>query len=202
MRGRRQKAEGRRRKVHAGLWLLLFVGLVVEVLGQDELPKLNPPLGEIPPSYWELHGNTVTGLCVVALLLVGLGVWLLLRPKPVVPVPPAVEARKALEALTNRPEDGAVLSRVSQVLRHYIQAAFELPPGELTTAEFCRQMEGQERIGNELSGTIAKFLHQCDDRKFAPTSQPELGAVAQARCLLEQVESRKSQCMAASEQVV
>ena len=50
----------------------------------------------------------------------------------------------------SRPEDGALLSQVSQILRHYVVAAFDLPPGELTTAEFCRAIAGHARIGPEL----------------------------------------------------
>ena len=64
------------------------------------------------------------------LALVALAVWWLTRPKPPVVVPPEVQARQALEPLRQQAEDGAVLSQVSQILRHYVSAAFALPPGE------------------------------------------------------------------------
>jgi len=172
----------------------IFVCWEATALAQEELPALRPPLGEIPPTFWELHGTTVILLAVLALLLVGLGVWLWLRPKPVVPVPPEVAARKALEALANRLEDGALLSRVSQILRRYIQAAFELPPGETTTGEFCELIAGHDQIGPELSEALARFLHESDARKFA-LSNPSapLGAAARALELVALGETRRTQ---------
>ncbi len=118
-------------------------------------------------------------------------VWFLTRPKPPVILPPAVQARQALEALRQLAEDGALLSRVSQILRRYFAAAFGLPPGELTTAEFCRALAGLEPVGSELAGEVSDFLRQCDQRKFAPAAPaPPLGAVAQALKLIDLAEAR------------
>ena len=107
-------------------------------------------------------------------------------------VPPEVQARQALEPLRQQPEDGALLSRVSQILRHYVAAAFDLPPGELTTAEFCRAIAGHGRIGPELSAALSDFLRQCDQRKFAPPAPvPPFSAVAQALKLIDQAQIRR-----------
>jgi hypothetical protein len=158
----------------------------------EKIPPLLPPRGEIPPSFWEQHGLLVV---LVGLLLLGLvcaGIWWLMRPKAPVITPPAEQARQALEPLGRQPEDGAVLSRVSQVMRHYLAAAFGLPAGEQTTAEFSRVLVSHAAIGPALSVPVTNFLRQCDERKFAPGSAgAPLGAVAQALQLLEQAEARR-----------
>ena len=61
-----------------------------------------------------------------------------------------------------------MLIRVSQVLRHYLTVAFSLPPGELTSAEFCLLIGEDKAIGPELAADVTGFLRRCDERKFAP----------------------------------
>jgi hypothetical protein len=103
---------------------------------------------------------------------------------------PEVQARQALEPLRQQPEDGALLSRVSQVLRHYVATAFDLPPGELTTAEFCAAIAAHGPIGPELSTALSEFLRQCDQRKFSPPAPaPPFSAVAQALKLIDQAQT-------------
>jgi hypothetical protein len=129
---------------------------------------------------------------VLLLALVCVVVWLLTRPRPPVVVPPEVQARAALEPLRQQPEDGALLSHVSQILRHYVAAAFDLPAVELTTTEFCRAIAGHDPIGRELSAALTEFLHGCDQRKFSPTvPAPPLGAAAQALKLIDQAQTRR-----------
>ena len=157
----------------------------------DEIPALRPPHAEMPPAFWEQHGLWVILVGVLLLALVGAAAWFLLRPKPLAVVPPEIQARQALEPLRPQPEDGPLLSRVSQVLRHYVAAAFDLPPEELTTAEFCRAMASHAPIGAELAAALGEFFRQCDQRKFAPPAPaPPLGAVAQALRLIDQAQSR------------
>jgi len=136
--------------------------------GEDALLKLRPPRGEIPPTFWERNGVWIIAAVVVLLVVIALVAWWLTRPKPTVPVPPDVQARKALDPLRQKAEDGAVLSQVSQILRHYVSAAFALPPGEMTTGDFCRAIADQGRLGDDLSAALSDFLRKCDERKFAP----------------------------------
>jgi len=92
------------------------------------------------------------------------------------------------------------LSRISQILRRYVGAAFALPPGEMTTADFCRAIAGHERLGAELSATLGDFLRRCDERKFAPAApRPSLGAAAQALKIVELAEVRRAQLRQADE---
>jgi uncharacterized protein DUF4381 len=173
---------------------LMFPGLLFGAgaeEGPEKIPPLQPPRGEIPPGFWELYGVWVVVGSVVFLALCAALVWYLTRPKSVVPVPPGAQARQALERLRQQPEDGVVLSRVSQVVRRYAAQAFGLPPGELTTSEFCQALAGQQRVGPDLAGALAEFLRQCDERKFAPAVPgPALGAVARALELIETSEAR------------
>ena len=158
----------------------------------DDIPALRPPHAEIPPTFWEQYGLWVIVLGVLLLALVCAAAWFLTRPKPPVIVPPEVQARRVLEPLRRQPDDGALLSRVSQVLRHYVAAAFELPPGELTTAEFCRAIAGYAPIGPELSAALSGFLRLCDQDKFSPPAPvPPFGAVAQALKLIDQAQARR-----------
>ena len=127
------------------------------------------------------------------LVLVCVAVWFLLRRKPLALIPPEVEAVQALEPLRQQPEDGVVLSRVSQILRRYVVAAFDLPPGELTTTDFSRAIAGQGQVGPELSAALTEFLRQCDQRKFSPPAPaPPLSAAAQALKLIEQAQARRA----------
>ncbi len=160
--------------------------------GQDAF-KLRPPHEELPPTYWEQYGAwTVVGI-VMLLLLVGAALWWMLRPKPVVPEPIEVLARRELEALRQRVEDGQVLSQISRVVRGYVAGAFQLPPGEMTTSEFCRAVAGHEKIGPELAAHVSDFLRRCDELKFSPAGPPlPIGAAARALELVELGEARRA----------
>jgi hypothetical protein len=175
------------------LVLQLSFGAATNSGAPDEIPALRPPHGEIGPEFWEQYGWWVMLWGALLLALICAVTWLLTRPKPPEVVPPEVLARAALEPLRQQPEDGALLSRVSQILRHYVAAAFDLPPGELTTAECCRAIAGQGQIGPELSAALSGFLRQCDQRKFSPPPPaPPLSAVVQALQLIEQTQARRA----------
>ena len=160
----------------------------------NEPLTLLPPYGELPPTFWEQNATVISfaGIGVVALLAFFL--WLAFRPKPKIIVPPEIQAREALHKLSTQPEDGAMLSRVSQIVRHYFSAAFQLSPGELTTTEFCHEISGNEKIGAELSTAAANFLRESDARKFSVTAGSEkMDATNRALNLVEQAEQRRMQ---------
>jgi hypothetical protein len=162
--------------------------------GTNAIPALLPPYDEMPPTFWERCGIwvLVTVLGVVALGV--LGMWLYFRPKPHAILPPEVQARLALEALRQRPEDADCLGTVSQILRKYFIGAFELPPGELTTAEFCRALSSHDQIAAELSSAVADFLRRCDERKFSlMVAAAPLGAVIRGLELVALGEARRAQ---------
>jgi hypothetical protein len=127
-------------------------------------------------------------------------IWLLVRPRPPVPIPPAVQARKELEPLKQKPEEGILLSQISQILRHYLAAVFPLPRGELTTTDLSRSIIQDQKIGPELGGEVIEFLRACDLRKFAPCPPPApLDAVSRALSLIDRAEKRLAELNHATE---
>jgi hypothetical protein len=168
----------------------------------EEIPPLRPPRDPLPPTFWEVRQRTVMLATAAGVLVILAIVFLLMRPRRVLPTPPEVVARQALERWRPAPEEGLLLSRVSQILRQYLKSAFDLAPGESTTAEFCGEIAANERIGLELANAISTFLRRCDERKFARAGPaPELGAVARAFQLIDVAETRRAVLRAAEKNV-
>lgn len=183
-----------------GAWLILVLfGATLEIYAQTNSSGTNaasylvPPYGEMQPTFWELHGEAViviTGALVVAVVC---AVWLALLPRRVEPPAPVLVARKELAQLSRRPEDGACLSAVSQVLRRYFISAFRLADGELNTSEFSAAIAAKPEIGAELAKPLADFLRECDERKFSPAAGAEpLGAAHKAEDFLARAEARRA----------
>ena len=170
--------------------------------GEDDLAKLRPPRAEIPPTFWERYNVWIIVGSLVFLALIGIIIWIVTRPKPPIIVPPEVRAKQSLEPLLSKPEDGLVLSQVSQILRHYVAEAFAFPAGELTTTEFCGLMASHKGIDLELGSAISEFLRRCDKRKFtpAPPAAP-MTAAATALKLVETAHARLAEQRRRAEQV-
>jgi hypothetical protein len=163
----------------------------------DDLPALRPPRSEILPTFWERYQIAIVVAAVLLLVLVFVGLWVMTRPKPPMIAPPAATAREALNKLRNQPETGEVLSKISQVIRFYFMAAFNLPQRELTTGEFSRMIIEQEKLDRSLADTVVEFLRQCDHRKFAPPAQlAPLGALDCAAKLIDEAENQRAALLA------
>lgn len=179
--------------VQGSMFLLLSAPPLCAQTATNALPALAPAYGEIPPTFWELHQTAIIigGFALLAFAFLLLKTLLRPESKPV--LPPEVLARTGLEKLRRKPEDGILLSEVSQILRRYLIAAFELPPGEMTTAEFCAAIFGNTIIGAELAKSISDFLYECDLRKFStsPAAAP-LNAVARALEIVASVEKHRA----------
>ena len=167
----------------------VFLLLALSAFSQSNTnspPALAPPYGEMPPTFWEAHGVTVLIAGPLLVLAAGLGLWWMLHPRPPAIVPPETQARQALSRLMGRPEDGNCLSEVSRILRSCLGAMLGLPPGELTTTEFCAALAGRERVGAAPARDITGFLLECDARKFSPAGpSAPLGAAARALELID-----------------
>jgi len=158
----------------------LLSSIAAAAADTNTLPTLVPAYGELPPTFLELHETAVIigGFALLAFAFLFLKA--MLRPESKVILPPEIVAREALTKLLRQPEDGKLLSEVSQNLRRYILAAFDFPANELTTKEFCTTIAACEKIGTETSNVIASFLRECDERKFSSSPSAPLNAVARA----------------------
>ena len=176
------------KKIFPILMLLPFAAIAAET---NDLTMLVPPYAEIPPTFWEQHKVAIVIGGFLFIIAQSLILWrMLMRLQPAVE-PPENLARAALNQLLDEPEDGKLLSEVSQILRRYIGAAFQLRGDELTTSEFTTQISGHEKIGTELEGKISSFLRDCDVRKFAPAkSTNSIDAVETALDFITQLEQR------------
>ena len=185
-------------------WALLFSSFIALPLcaqtPREQIPPLAAPYGQIPPTFWERQGAVIEQHRAVALvcgfLLAGttaFGLWLWRRPKVRAVIPPEVIARQALTRWLDCPEDENCLNDVSQKMRRYVVAAFQLPAGELTAAEICQALAGNETGGAELAGALAEFLRECDRHRFAPVAnQPPLNAAGRALDLVTMAERRRA----------
>ena len=176
-------------KFHLASFLFLPLAVIADT---NALPTLAPAYGQIPPTFWEQHGAIILIGSLALLAVVSLIIWMLLRPKPPVIVPPGLLARLALTKLQGQPEDGKLLSEVSQILRRYFSATFGLPATEMTTAEFCAALTAHEKIGAELAPIISSLLRVCDKDKFSQKIiAPPINAVDRARELIVLAEDRR-----------
>ena len=162
-------------------------------------PALVPPYAELPPTFWEQHKIAVVVGGLLFLVAQSIFLWkLLMRLQPAIE-PPQNVACATLTRLLDEPENGRVLSEVSQILRRYLGAAFQMPGVELTTAEFIAALARNEKIGPELSKSLADFLRECDVRKFsAAPATPPLDAAERALQLVHQAEARRAKINSAS----
>jgi hypothetical protein len=180
----------------------------------NALPPLSPAYPPMPPAFWEQHGPAILiGGCIF-LTLAAIVLWMIFKSRPQRALPPEVVAREALAQLLRRPEDGKVLSEVSQILRGYVIAVLGLPPAKMTTAEICEALASQEIIGAEAVQSISNFLRECDERKFStaarssaftrpgppeggtPNLLPPLDATSRALELVARIEKRRTELRA------
>jgi hypothetical protein len=156
-----------------------------------QIPSLREPLGEISPSFWEQYGILIIAIVLFVTILLGFALWLLLKPKPIQPLSAATKARESLASLMGK-SNGAWLSEISRVLKHYFAEEYAFPPIEFTTSEFCALVERDPCIGLELGSKISVFLKTLDENKFAPGHSPANDPVSVALKLVQESENRQA----------
>jgi Domain of unknown function (DUF4381) len=137
----------------------------------------NADIHDIKPDVLILPPWWVWALLALAVVTVGLVVWLALRKRRqaakevFVPRQNAVEeARERLETarrLMLAGETEAFYIAVSDAIRQYIERQFRLRAAEQTTEEFLQDMTRSQRLRPTHKELLADFLTQCDLVKFA-----------------------------------
>jgi hypothetical protein len=199
MRDREPRAAGGRQRrdawvVVAIVCLALVAALPCWAQSPGDLPELRPIRTELPPTFWEQHGFSLGLYAVEIVAFVAFLIWLFTRPVAPVALPIAVQVRAELGQLRRQPGDALVLSKVSQCLRRYFAGAFQLPSGELTTAEFSRVLAVREEIGARLVEQTITFLQHCDAVKFSTSAEMNPAhAVSEALDIVAQGEARREE---------
>jgi hypothetical protein len=136
----------------------------------DAIRDIAPPVDVFPYPLWMV---ALAGL--IALLLLGLLVWVMVkwlrtRPPPPLPSPEAIALRE-LESLRSHVHDldpYAFSFAVSDVLRTFIsKAKFRLPATQQTSPEFLAAISGSSLFSEKDRTLLGRFLEKCDMIKFA-----------------------------------
>jgi hypothetical protein len=136
-------------------------------MNQTNLPC--PPLPPVPPDWWELHGIWVIIGAVALATCLGLIGWAWRRRAiTALGETPAGRARRELTTQDTATTGGLALSRASRIVRRYLIDRLSLPRREMTTAEFCRELEMRVDLAPDLRDRIGRFLRDGDTLKFAP----------------------------------
>jgi Domain of unknown function (DUF4381) len=177
------------------VWQPIPVNVTTEIYRADlsELRDVAPP-EELPPEpSWGIP-LAWAGLAVVLVLLLLSG-WALMkrRGRGDSPVPPRDWAVRELETLvlplsfTDRDVEH-FYTRLSDVLRKYVELRYHLPAPEQTTAEFLETLRGSPELHDEGTA-MCDLLERCDLVKFAraqSSAEECRTAVEMARAFIEQ----------------
>ncbi|MBD3379695.1 MAG: hypothetical protein GF408_04450 [Candidatus Omnitrophica bacterium] len=171
--------------------------------GDDKDIKDIKPLVALPVSY--VFVAAVFGLFV----LTGFAIWLYIwkfrggrilagREKAKTPYELASEELEALKA-EDLPGKGLVkeyYTRLSDIIRHYIEGRFSYRAPEMTTEEFMEQVKRSPDLERANKDLLKEFLVRCDMVKFAkygPTPSETEGSYASARNFVEQTSKEREE---------
>jgi hypothetical protein len=106
---------------------------------------------------------------ITCLFLTALIVWLKIRKAKVVIIPPWDTANAGLNEVSELlpMNESKFFVMVSDIIRAYIEAIYQLPATESTTKEFLIKLQNSERLGDEVKKILSNFLKEADMVKFA-----------------------------------
>jgi hypothetical protein len=85
-------------------------------------------------------------------------------------------------------------TRLSDIVRHYLENRFSYRAPEMTTEEFLSFVRGSSRLAGKHKELLADFLSKCDMVKFAkygPTPIEILDSFKAAESLVEQTKEEE-----------
>jgi hypothetical protein len=180
-------------------WQPVTVHISTEVLTTDLSDLQNPLVPEGPPespAWWR-------PMVMPAVVLMGIAAavwlrWFLEHKRKSLPVLPEQRAYKELDLLIQEPldDDAAIVqfhTRLSKIIRVFLQEEFHLPAPARTTTELLAQLakpNGME-FGNVTceESRVKEILENCDLVKFAkavPSPDACLATAAAARLLIRE----------------
>lgn len=155
--------------------------------------QLAPPREPLPEPFWRSYGWAVVALALLIGAAVGLWLRIARRTKPTLSIPPAIQARRALEALRGRAPSDALVIDVAGILRQFLVGEFNLPAHELTTTELANAVRGHPTINGETASDVEAFLRRCDAMKFAARGTlAETDLIAEALDLVNRVDAARA----------
>lgn len=137
---------------------------------------------------WDWRAWLLTGLVLLVLALLAWWAWRRFRrpPAPAPAAPPVPAHTRALNeleaALRDLGDPERFCTRVSGVLRGYLEERFGVNAPDRTTEEFLGELRGGGPLNLDQQGLLADFLTRCDAVKFAryPATEEELRGLHRA----------------------
>src|SRR5450631_1741341 len=132
-----------------------------------DIRDIRGPKGILP--FWLLPALVVGG---VLLAMGGYAAWRWMRrqrvPRPLLPFEIALQRLEEVRPLLNPGSVREFSIAISDIVRQYIEAAFNVTATHRTTEEFLHDLLGSSNaaLANHRN-LLAEFLHQCDMAKFA-----------------------------------
>jgi hypothetical protein len=127
----------------------------------------------LPQSYWWLWAL----LALVALAVVAWLWWRRRKPAapPAIRTPVLTPFDLAVQAFRRLLEDQLIerglpdefYTRLSDIVRHYLEGRFHLRAPERTTEEFLYEVSRDHTLAQEHKDLLGRFLEECDLVKFA-----------------------------------
>jgi len=164
---------------------------------EGPIPELRPPKGHIAfdiPESAILNGAV---LIAFGALMIGRAIQAR-RPQPPKPAePPAILARRALEAASGP----TIIQDCVQILRRYLFNAFGVGWEGATNPEFCAVFATHPRADADSVAALESFFSKSDLARFASHEAEDLAVtcVSRALALVEYLEVRRGTGAAASE---
>jgi len=144
---------------------LAILLITLPALAQED--GLRDIIGPIEPEPAPPYGWIAAG--VVALALLAVGLWLLLRKKPTPPTSLEVALNAIAQARLDSQtlDDAGYCSAVTHALRGYLEGELNIPAPRLTTREFLDRAQGHAALSQEAVQRVQRVLELADLAKFA-----------------------------------
>jgi len=143
-----------------------------------------PPLDVFPYPMWMVVTAAAIALLVLAVVVTLFVRAMRNRPKPPPPTPREIALKRLREAEADvtRKQPYAFSIQVSDILRQYVSAQYQLHATEQTSPEFLADAAKSPHFTGADKQLLAEFLERCDLIKFARVD----ATVEDSKALLEQ----------------